>query len=167
MARRKSRIPHSMRTAAKKQLQMLREEEATENQEEPKPRLQVSNQEMLEELRIERSKNKKDNRLVKRQARRDVQALRQEEGPKAKIEYIGFQPGDLVQISKRAFNLYTLSNVSLFEGATGVIVEQEDMTLWSGDFEKGRWVQVMGPNGLQQWDIRWCTHVEDMDEDEQ
>lgn len=164
MARRKSRIPRSMRAAAKEQLRMLREEDAVV-EEESRPRLQVSNQEMLEELRAERAQNKKDKRNAKRQARNDVRALREEEGPKAKIEYIGFQPGDLVQISKRAMKRYNLDNVNLFEGATGVIVEEEDMRLWSGDYEKGRWVQVMGPNGLQQWDIRWCTHIDDMDED--
>lgn len=165
MTRRKSRIPRSMRAAAKEQLRMFREEEASTEQEESKPRVQVSNQEMLEELRLDRNQKKKENRNAKRKARRDVQALRHEEGPKAKIEYIGFQPGDLVQISKRAMNRYNLDSVNLFEGATGVIVEEEDMQLWSGDFEKGRWVQVMGPNGLQQWDIRWCTHIDDMDED--
>lgn len=165
MARRKSRIPRSMRNAAKEQLRMFREEDASESLENQNPRVQVSNQEMLAELRSERNQKKKDKRNAKRQARRDVQALRQEEGPKAKIEYIGFQPGDLVQISKRAMNRYNLGSVNLFEGATGVIVEEEDMQLWSGDFEKGRWVQVMGPNGLQQWDIRWCTHIDDMDED--
>ena len=52
-------------------------------------------------------------------------------------------------------------------GETGVIVEQDDMQLWRGDYEKGRWVQVMGPNGLQQWDIRWCTHIDDLDEEDE
>ena len=126
----------------------------------------MSNQDLLDELRNERYEAKRNNKQEKRQARNNVQALRQEEGPKAKIEYSGFQPGDLVMITKRAYCRYTLQNANLFEGATGVIVEQEDQRLWRGDYEKGRWVQVMGPNGLQQWDIRWCAHIDDIDEDE-
>ena len=118
----------------------------------------------MQELRNERYESKQKNRQEKRNARSNAQALREEEGPRARIEYSGFQPGDLVMISKRANLRYGLEMYNLFEGATGVIVEQEDMTLYRGDYEKGRWVQVMGPNGLQQWDVRWCTHLEE-DED--
>ena len=66
-----------------------------------------------------------------------------------------------------AYARYTLQHYNLFEGATGVIVEEEDMQLYNNEYEKGRWVQVMGPNGLQQWDIRWCTHMDDMDEEDE
>jgi len=163
-SRRSSRIPRGLRGAAREQLRMIREEEEIE--ETPRSnRPAVSNQELLQELRNERHEAKRNNKQEKRNARHAAQALRQEEGPKAKIEYSGFNPGDLVTISKRAFKRYNLDSVQLFEGATGVIVEEDDMRLWSGDIEKGRWVQVMGPNGLQQWDIRWCTHIED-EEDE-
>ena len=165
-SRRSSRIPRGLRGAAREQLRMIREEEEiTENPRSNRP--QVSNQDLLQELREERNEAKRNNKQEKRQARNNAQALRQEEGPKAKIEYSGFNPGDLVSITKRAFKRYNLANANLFEGATGVIVEQDDMQLWRGDYEKGRWVQVMGPNGLQQWDIRWCTHMDDMDEDEE
>ena len=166
MARRKSRIPRNARAAALEQLRNFREEDEAEDQLPRSTRPEVSNHELLQELRNERYEAKRNNKQEKRQARRDAQALRQEEGPRAKIEYSGFHPGDLVMISKRAFGRYNLSNANLFEGATGVIVEQDDMQLWQGDYEKGRWVHVMGPNGLQQWDIRWCTHIDDMDEDE-
>lgn len=165
-SRRSSRIPRGLRGAAREQLRMIREEEeTTENPRSNRP--QVSNQDLLQELREERNEAKRNNKQEKRQARNNAQALRQEEGPKAKIEYSGFNPGDLVSITKRAFKRYNLANANLFEGATGVIVEEDDMQLWSGDFEKGRWVQVMGPNGLQQWDIRWCTHLEDLDEEDE
>ena len=108
----------------------------------------------MQELRNERYDAKNANKRSKREARNNAEALRQEEGPRAKIEYSGFNPGDLVTISSRAYKRYNLEYQNLFEGATGVIVEQDDMQLWRGDYEKGRWVQVMGPNGLQQWEIR-------------
>ena len=164
MARQKSRIPRKARKAALEQLRSLREEEETQT-ESRSNRPEVSNSELLQELRNERYEAKRNNKQEKRQARNNAQALRQEEGPRAKIEYSGFNPGDLVMISPRANKMYGLERYQLFAGATGVIVEQEDQTLWRGDYEKGRWVQVMGPAGLQQWDIRWCTHLED-EEDE-
>ena len=164
MARRKSRIPRKARAAALEQLRSFREEDDTPLSSR-NTRPEVSNQDLLQEIRNERYEAKNANKQSKRQARNNAEALRQEEGPRAKIEYSGFNPGDLVTISKRAFKRYNLEYQNLFEGATGVIVEQDDMQLWRGDYEKGRWVQVMGPNGLQQWDIRWCTHLED-EEDE-
>ena len=163
--RRKSRIPRSARSAALEQLRQFREEDDAPLSSAP-TRPEVSNQDLLQEIRNERYEAKNKNKQEKRNARHSAQALRQEEGPRAKIEYTGFQPGDLVMITKRAFTRYSLEHQSLFEGATGVIVEEDDMTLWGGDYEKGRWVQVMGPNGLQQWDIRWCTHLEDEEDEE-
>ena len=166
MARRKSRIPRNARAAALEQLRAFREEdEAPIDSRSNRP--EVSNSDLLQELRNERYEAKRNNKQEKRQARNAAQALRQEEGPRAKIEYSGFRPGDLVAITKRAFCRYTLEHQNLFVGATGVIVEQDDMQLWRGDYEKGRWVQVMGPNGLQQWDIRWCTHIDDLDEEDE
>ena len=70
-------------------------------------------------------------------------------------------------ISPRANKRYGLERYQLFAGATGVIVEQDDQHLYRGDYEKGRWVQVMGPNGLQQWDVRWCAHIEDFSEEDE
>ena len=166
MARRKSRISRSARSAALEQLRQFREEDDALLSSRP-TRPDVSNQDLLQELRNERYEAKNKNKAEKRNARNQAQALRQEEGPRTKIEYSGFNPGDLVSITKRAFNRYNLGNANLFEGATGVIVEEDDMQLWGGDIEKGRWIQVMGPNGLQQWDIRWCTHIEDIDEEEE
>ena len=167
MARsRRSRIPRGLRNEAREQLRMIREEEDIDST--PRSnRPEVSNQDLLQELRNERYEAKRNNKKEKRNARHAAQVMRQEEGPKAKIEYSGFNPGDLVMISPRANKMYGLERYNLFAGATGVIVEQDDMQLWRGDYEKGRWVQVMGPNGLQQWDVRWCTHMDDMDEDEE
>jgi len=145
---------------------MIREEEDIDTTSRSH-RPEVSNQDLLQELRNERHEAKRNNKQEKRNARHAAQVMRQEEGPKAKIEYSGFSPGDLVMISPRANKMYGLERYNLFAGATGVIVEQDDMQLWRGDYEKGRWVQVMGPNGLQQWDVRWCTHMDDMDEDEE
>ena len=164
MARRKSRIPRQQRTEALESLRAMREEEGQETESSSR-RPDVSNQELLQELRNERHEAKRTNRQEKRQARKNAEALRHEEGPKAKIEYSGFNPGDLVMISPRANKMYGLERYNLFAGATGVIIEQDDMQLWRGDYEKGRWVQVMGPNGLQQWDVRWCAHLEEEDED--
>ena len=165
-SRRSSRIPRGLRGAAREQLRMIREEEQIDTT--PRSnRPEVSNQDLLQELRNERHEAKRNNKKEKRNARHAAQMMREEEGPKAKIEYSGYNPGDLVTISKRAFKRYNLEYQSLFEGATGVIVEEDDMQLWSGDYEKGRWVQVMGPNGLQQWDVRWCTHLDDLDEEDE
>ena len=164
-SRRSSRIPRGLRNEAREQLRMIREEEDIDTTSRSN-RPEVSNQDLLQELRNERHEAKRNNKQEKRNARHAAQVMRQEEGPKAKIEYSGFSPGDLVMISPRANKMYGLERYNLFAGATGVIVEQDDMQLWRGDYEKGRWVQVMGPNGLQQWDVRWCTHMDDMDEDE-
>ena len=165
MARRKSRIPRKARAAALESLRAFQAEDETETTRSTRP--DVSNQDLLQELRNERNEAKRQNKREKRQARRDAQALRQEEGPRAKIEYSGFNPGDLVMISPRANKRYGLERYQLFAGATGVIVEQDDQHLYRGDYEKGRWIQVMGPNGLQQWDVRWCAHIEDLDEEDE
>ncbi len=165
-SRRSSRIPRGLRNEAREQLRMIREEEDIDTTSRSN-RPEVSNQDLLQELRNERHEAKRNNKQETRNARHAAQVMRQEEGPKAKIEYSGFSPGDLVMISPRANKMYGLERYNLFAGATGVIVEQDDMQLWRGDYEKGRWVQVMGPNGLQQWDVRWCTHMDDMDEDEE
>ena len=169
MARRKSRISRSLsrsaRNEAREALQSYREEDNLEPARPTKP--DVSNQDLLNELRQEKKEAKDASKQQKREARRNAEALRIEEGPRAKIEYSGYSPGDLVTITKRAHKRYNLEYQSLFEGATGVIVEQDDMHLWRGDYEKGRWVQVMGPNGLQQWDVRWCTHIEDIEEEDE
>ena len=165
-SRRSSRIPRSLRNEAREQLRMIREEENIDTVSRFN-RPEVSNQDLLQELRNERYEAKRNNKQEKRNARHAAQVMRQEEGPKAKIEYSGFNPGDLVMISPRANKMYGLERYNLFAGATGVIVEQDDMQLYRGDYEKGRWVQVMGPNGLQQWDVRWCAHMDDMDEDEE
>ena len=169
MARRRSRISRSLsrsaRNEAREALQSFRQEDELETTRNTRP--EVSNYELLQEIQEEKRNAKQAAKQSKREARRSAEALRQEEGPKAKIEYSGFQPGDLVSITKRAHKRYNLEHANLFEGATGVIVEQDDMQLWHGDYEKGRWVQVMGPNGLQQWDIRWCTHIDDLDEEDE
>ena len=169
MARRRSRISRSLsrsaRQEAREALQAFRQEEDQASTRNTRP--EVSNYDLLHEIQQEKRDAKDAAKQSKREARRNAEALRQEEGPKAKIEYSGFSPGDLVSITKRAFKRYNLEYQNLFEGATGVIVEQDDMHLWRGDYEKGRWVQVMGPNGLQQWDIRWCTHIDDMDEEDE
>lgn len=169
MARRRSRISRSLsrsaRNEAREALQSFRQEDDLEATRNTRP--EVSNYDLLYEIQQEKREAKNAAKQSKREARRNAEALRQEEGPKAKIEYSGFSPGDLVAITKRAFCRYTLEHQNLFVGATGVIVEQDDMQLWRGDYEKGRWVQVMGPNGLQQWDVRWCTHIDDLDEEDE
>lgn len=169
MARKQSRIPRGQRNAALEQLRNFRETDEEQKTAPRSNRPEVSNQDLLQELRLERSERKANGKLERRNARNNAYALRMEEGPKTKIEYSGFNPGDLVTITKRAFIRYGLGNMQLFEGATGMIVEEDDLQLWNNEIEKGRWVQVMGPNGLQRWDIRWCTHIDDVsyDEDEE
>ena len=141
-----------------------------ENEEEVHPvkntRPDVSNQELLQELRQERYDAKRQNRSEKRNARNTVRELQAEEGPKVKISFANaYAPGELVAITKRACKRYHLEDYhNLYPGATGVIVEQEDRHSYQGK-EEGRYIQVMGPNGLEQWDVRWCEHLEEEDED--
>lgn len=165
MARKKSRIPRAARAAALEQLRAFKSEEGTDT-EQSNSKPQVSNQELLEELRLERKSKKKEKKASKRLARHSAQELRKEEGPKAVISYANaYQPGMLVTITKRASKRFNLEGMNLYEGACGVIVEQENAQMWRGDYEEGRYLNVMGPNGLQQWDVRWCETVEDEDLD--
>ena len=163
MARKKSRISRSARAAALEQLNSFKLEE--QGGEEAKSKIQVSNQELLQELKLERKVKKKEKRLSKKVARNNVQALKYEEGPRATISYSNaYQPGMLVTITSRAAKRYSLENMSLHAGACGVIVEQENAVQWRGDYEEGRWINVMGPNGLQQWDVRWCETIDEDDD---
>tara|TARA_B110000495_G_C22472845_1_gene292984 strand:+ start:13 stop:510 length:498 start_codon:yes stop_codon:yes gene_type:complete len=165
MTRKKSRIPRAARSAALEQLRAFQSEENPDT-EQSNSKPQVSNQDLLEELRLERKNKKKENKTSKRLARRSAQSLRQEEGPKAVISYANaYQPGMLVMITKRSAKRFNLEGMNLYEGACGVIVEQENGQMWRGDYEEGRWLNVMGPNGLQQWDVRWCETVDDEDMD--
>ena len=165
MARKKSRLSRSQRKNALAQLQAFREENEEEYSHSTNTRPEVSNQDLLQELKEERSIAKYQNRQEKRQARDTVRELQAEEGPKVKISFSNaFAPGELVAISKRACKRYGLENYNLYEGAMGVIVEQEDRHSYQGK-EEGRYIQVMGPNGLEQWDVRWCEHLEEEDED--
>ena len=164
MARKKSRIPRSQRTAALETLRSLREEDGQE-QTSTRRRPDVSNQELLYELKNERHEAKRQNRTEKRNARSAVREMQEEEGPKVKISFANaYGPGELVAITARACKRYNLENYyNLYPGATGVIVEQENRHGYQG-VEEGRYIQVMGPNGLEQWDVRWCEHLEE-DED--
>ena len=165
MARKKSRLSRSQRKNALAQLQAFREENEEEHSHSTNTRPEVSNQDLLRQLQEERSIAKYQNRQEKRQARDTVRELQAEEGPKVKISFSNaFAPGELVAISKRACKRYGLENYNLYEGAMGVIVEQEDRHSYQGK-EEGRYIQVMGPNGLEQWDVRWCEHLEEEDED--
>jgi hypothetical protein len=165
MARKKSRISKSARSGALEQLKAFKEAELSTNQEVVEAGPQISNQELLEELKIERKEQKLEKKRSKRSARYNMLALKQEDGPKATISYANaYQPGMLVTITKRAAKRHRLENVGLFEGACGVIVEQNNAAARRGDYEEGRWLNVMGPNGLQQWDVRWCETLDEEDE---
>ena len=163
MARRKSRIPRKARAAALESLRSLREED---DQQVHNRRPDVSNQDLLNELRSERHNARRQNKQEKRLARRNVREMQAEEGPKVKISFANaYGPGELVAITARACKRYNLENYhNLYPGATGVIVEQENRHGYQG-VEEGRYIQVMGPNGLEQWDVRWCEHIEEEDED--
>ena len=166
MARKKSRIPRQQRSEALEALRAMREEDGQESQTSTRRRPDVSNQELLYELKNERHEAKRQNRSEKRQARHTVREMQAEEGPKVKISFANaYAPGELVAISKRACKRYHLEDYhNLYPGAMGVIVEQENRHGYQG-VEEGRYIQVMGPNGLEQWDVRWCEHLEEEDED--
>tara|TARA_B100000676_G_C17953347_1_gene773303 strand:- start:98 stop:595 length:498 start_codon:yes stop_codon:yes gene_type:complete len=165
MARRKSKLSRSQRKDALAQLRAFREENDEEVHPPKNTRPDVSNQELLQQLRQERSEAKRQNRSEKRNARHAVRELQAEDGPKVKISFANaYAPGELVAITRRACKRYSLENYNLYEGAMGVIVEQENRHGYQG-VEEGRYIQVMGPNGLEQWDVRWCEHLEEEDED--
>jgi len=164
MARRKSRLSRTQRQDALAQLQSYRQEENQQTEHPKNSKPEVSNYDLLNELKQEQREAKRNKKAAKKTARSNARDLRQEEGPKTKISFAGaFQPGELIMISKRACKRYCLDQHNLFEGATGVIVEMEDKLSYNG-VEEARYVQVMGPNGLERWDVRWCTHLEE-DED--
>jgi len=168
MAQRKSRLSRTQKQNALAQLQSFREEDEQHSEKEKNARPEVSNSDLLQELKLERKQAKRQNKSVKRQARSSVRELREEEGPRIKISFANaYAPGELVAITKRACKRYRLDqHYNLYEGAMGVIVEQEDRHSYQGK-EEGRYIQVMGPNGLEQWDVRWCTHLEELEEDEE
>ena len=159
-------MSQSSRSGALEQLKAFREAELAETQEvadTAKARPQVSNQELLEELKIERVEQKKENKRSHRTARHNMLTLKQEDGPKATISFANaYQPGMLVTITKRAVRRHSLEKINLFEGACGVIVER----IVNFANEEGRWLSVMGPNGLQQWDAKWCETLGEDEEDE-
>ena len=166
MARRKSRLSREQRKNALEQLQAFRTENDQEVQRPQNNRPEVSNSDLLRELKQEQRQAKRNNKAAKRTARSNARHLRHEEGPRVKISFANaYAPGDLVSITKRACKRYHLEDYhNLYEGAMGVIVEQEDQHSYQGK-EEGRYVQVMGPNGLERWDVRWCTHLEDEEEE--
>ena len=166
MARKKSRLSRDQRKNALAQLRSFREENEEEQERSTNSRPEVSNSELLHELQLERREAKRQNRSEKRSARHSVREIRNEEGPRVKISFANaYAPGELVAITKRACKRYNLEHhYNLYEGAMGVIVEQEDRHSYQGK-EEGRYIQVMGPNGLEQWDVRWCEHLEEEDED--
>jgi ribosomal protein L21E len=165
MATRKSRLSRAQRKDALAQLQSYRQENEQEMGHSQNKRPEVSNSDLLSELKQEQREAKRNKKVAKRQARSDVRHLREEEGPRVKISFANaYSPGDLVSITKRACKRCHLEDYyNLYEGAMGVIVEQEDQYSYQGK-EEARYVQVMGPNGLEKWDVRWCTHLEE-DED--
>tara|TARA_Y100000593_G_scaffold76507_1_gene141418 strand:- start:929 stop:1423 length:495 start_codon:yes stop_codon:yes gene_type:complete len=164
MARRKTRLTRAQRKDALAQLHAFRQEDEQELERSQNKRPEVSNSELLQELKLERREAKRQNRNEKRQARQSVREIQNENGPKVKISFANaYAPGELVAITKRACKRYSLENRNLYEGAMGVIVEQENRHGYQG-VEEGRYIQVMGPNGLEQWDVRWCEHLEE-DED--
>jgi hypothetical protein len=166
MARKKSRLSRAQRKDALTQLQSFRQDNEAEQERSINTRPEVSNSELLSELKLERRESKRQNKREKRQARRSVREMQSEEGPRIKISFANaYAPGELVAITKRACKRYGLEeHYNLYEGAMGVIVEQEDRHSYQGK-EEGRYIQVMGPNGLEQWDVRWCEHLEEEDED--
>lgn len=165
MARKKSRLSREQRKSALEQLQAFRTEDEQEMNRLQNKKPEVSNSDLLMELKLERRESKRQNKREKRQARNSVRNLRNEDGPRIKISFANaYAPGELVAITKRACKRYHLEDYhNLYEGAMGVIVEQEDQHSYQGK-EEGRWIQVMGPNGLERWDVRWCEHLEE-DED--
>ena len=169
MTRKKSRMSQSSRSAALEQLKAFKEAELADTQaaaDDAKAGPQVSNQELLEELKIERKEQKKEKKRSHKTARNNLLTLKQEDGPKATISFANaYQPGMLVTVTKRAVKLHRLERINLFEGACGVIVEQNNAGARYGDYEEGRWLSVMGPNGLQQWDVKWCETLDEEGED--
>jgi hypothetical protein len=121
----------------------------------------------IHQIREDQRVRKNQKRAELRSAKDAMRQVQQELGPKVKIEF-SYEPGELVRISEKAYKRYSnyIDNSNLYVGAMGVIVEQNDQQRWNGN-EVGRYIQVMGPNGLQQWNVAWVSFVEEESDEEE
>ena len=159
------KLNRNQRRAAREQLRRFQTEESSEEYSfgRHNRKREISNQDEVDDMKRSQKEARDNRRKQVRQGRRILGEIRRERGPKAKISYC-FEPGELVMITEKAAKKINLEYMGLFPGATGVIVEQENTRAnWKSEYEEGRYIQVMGPNGLQQWDVRWVTHLEDDD----
>ena len=170
MARRKR---NKLLSEARAQFRAYRTDNPEEFEDQPNPGAkrkiewnEESEEVDLYQMRKERQDRKKQKRAELRNAKDAMRKAQAELGPKVKIEFT-YEPGELVQITEKAYKRWPnyIDHANLYVGAMGVIVEQNDQQRWNGN-EVGRYIQVMGPNGLQQWDVAWVAFVEE-DEDEE
>ena len=126
----RSKLSKAQKRAAKLQLQEFINEHGEEEVSFGKrKKVDISNQEAIDEMKRARSQAKRVKRKQIGNARNEIWEIKKEEGPRAKVSYsCGYQPGDSVTITKRALKRYPgqIQYANLFEGATGVIVDQED-----------------------------------------
>ena len=168
-----SRKQKKLLSAARAQFRSYRAENPEEFEDQPPPGAkrkiewnEDSEEIDLHQMRQDRADNKSNKRAELRNARTAMREVQQELGPKVKIEF-SYQPGELVRISEKAYKKWPgyIDQQNLYVGAMGVIVEQNDQQRWNGN-EVGRYIQVMGPNGLQQWNVAWVSFVEEDSDDE-
>ena len=74
-----------------------------------------------------------------------------------------FQPGTLVTIkdTRNSQRLWSFDRLGIKPGDTGVVVETEHTRGYRGK-QSGSIVNVLGPNGLQEWSATW-VFIEDDD----
>ena len=172
------RIDMTILKAAKAQIREARENGELEDFDIDTPReKEILDEEALYEVRCSNAKNR-HNREYDWDAMQEVVNARQEskgdfvetkrayrkknqqtaiENNECRVEW-NFPAGTLVTIKEptRALRFgRNLEYLGLTPGDTGVVVETEDSPF--GGRQRGRWVQVLGPQGLQDWDATWLT----------
>ena len=114
----------------------------------------------MSEITTDKSDSKKEFRKTKK-AFAKKRLLEDIETDVSRVEWF-FEPGTLVTIKETRVSsrLWAFENLGIGPGDTGIVVEADAERNYRGK-ESGRCVNVLGPNGLQQWDASWVFIKED------
>ena len=108
----------------------------------------------MSEITTDKSDSKKEFRK-KKKAFAKKRLIEEIEANVSRVEWF-FEPGPLVTIKETRITsrLWSFENLGIAPGDTGIVVEADDFRGYDGK-QSGRCVNVLGPNGLQQWDASW------------
>ena len=108
----------------------------------------------MSEINVDKDDSKKEFRKNKK-AFAQKKMIEEIESDVSRVEWF-FEPGTLVTIKETRISsrLWAFENLGISPGDTGIVVEADDFRGHTGK-QSGRCVNVLGPNGLQQWDASW------------